>query len=133
MPVALKKYPESYSDKNVVGRTKHFTINGIRFNSSWEYKVSLYLEKNNIKWQRKGIKPVPYYWNNDWHLYFPDFLLTEYDTYLEVKGYETDRDLEKWKQSDKPILIIKQKEIDLIEKNSYNLLLELKLKTGIIS
>jgi len=113
--------PDSYSDKNVVGRSKHFTVDEVRYNSTWEYKVAQYLTENNISWIRKGIKPISYYWNDGWHLYFPDFYLTDYDKYVEVKGYETERDRAKWSQSDKPIIIIKQKEMDKIKNKEYNI------------
>ena len=49
MKHAVINNPESYSDKNIVGRSKHFTIDGIRYNSSWEYEVALYLTEMNIK------------------------------------------------------------------------------------
>ena len=117
--------PESYSDNNVVGRSKHFTIDGIRYNSTWEYEVALYLTENNIKWQRKNLKPLSYEWNGKWHLYFPDFLLIDHDIYIEVKGYETDRDRAKWNHSDKPMIVIKQKEIDKIKKMEYDILTEI--------
>lgn len=130
MSQAVLANPESYSDKNVVGRSKHFTVDGVRYNSTWEYEVSKYLNDKNIKWQRSKIKPIPYLWKNTWHLYFPDFFLPEHNIYLEVKGYETDRDREKWKQADKPILVVKQKEIDLIKKNCYDILMEVKSKSG---
>lgn len=121
MKKAVMDYPESYSDKNIVGRSKHFTIDGIRYNSSWEYEVSKYLTENNIKWQRSKLIPEKYLWNNSWHLYFPDFYLDEYDCYIEVKGYETERDRQKWKYSSKKVVVIKQKEIDLIRKRLYDI------------
>jgi len=120
MKQAVLDHPESYSDKNIVGRSKHFEVNGVRFNSTWEYIVAQYLDLHGIKWTRKGIKPIPYLWNDSWHLYFPDFLIEADNIYIEVKGYETDRDRAKWKYSDKPILVIKKKEVDMINDNAYN-------------
>lgn len=133
MKQAVKDNPASYSDNNVVGRSKHFTVEGVRYNSAWEFIVSKFLDDHKIKWKRSNIKPISYWWKEKWHLYFPDFLLTEYDIYIEVKGYETERDQAKWKHVDKPILIIKQKEIDLIKNNSYNIfdmIMEAKSKSG---
>lgn len=133
MKQVVKDNPESYSDNNVVGRSKHFTVEGVRYNSTWEFIVSNFLDVHKIKWKRGNIKPISYWWKEKWHLYFPDFLLTEYDIYVEVKGYETERDQAKWKHVDKPILIIKQKEIDLIKNNSYNIfdmIMEAKSKSG---
>lgn len=113
--------PESYSDKNIVGRSKHFTVDGVRYNSTWEYRVAQYLTESSIKWIRSKIEPEKYYWNDSWHFYFPDFYLEEYDCYVEVKGYETDRDRAKWRYSTKKIIIIKQKELALIENNCYDI------------
>lgn len=131
MKKAVLEHPESYSDKNIVGRSKHFTIDGVRFNSTWEYEVAKFLDKNNIKWIRSNIKPISYFWNDDWHLYFPDFLIEEYNCYIEVKGYETDRDRAKWSQLDKKILVIKQKEIDLIKKQNYDIISKLSSYSSI--
>lgn len=121
MKKAVENNPESYSDKNIVGRSEHFTVDGVRYNSTWEYEVTKYLEKENIKWKRSKLKPVPYLWENKWHLYFPDFLLEDLNCYIEVKGYETERDRAKWKYSDKKVILIKQKEIDMIKKGCYDL------------
>jgi hypothetical protein len=127
MKQAVLKHPESYSDNNVVGRSKHFTVDGIRYNSTWEYEVAQYLNENNIKWQRSKITPIPYVYLNKPHLYFPDFVLLEYDVYVEVKGYETDKDRAKWAHSDKPVIVIKQDTIDKIKKKEYNIFEKLNI------
>lgn len=126
MKKAVLNHPESYSDNNIVGRSKHFTVEGIRYNSTWEYLVAQLLDEQGIKWQRSKIKPISYQWNDKWHLYFPDFLLNDLDVYIEVKGYETDRDRAKWEQSDKKVLVIKQKDIDRIKRNEYHIQDEIK-------
>ena len=41
------------------------------------------------------------------------------DPYVEVKGYETDRDKAKWNQFPKKLLIIKKNEINAIRKGSF--------------
>lgn len=121
MKKAVLENPESYSSKNVCGRSKKFEVDGVLFHSTWEYEVSKYLDKANIKWER-DIKPIPYFWNNKWHLYFPDFYLEAYDCYIEVKGYETDRDIAKWKYADKYIHIIRNNDIDKIKSGDYDFL-----------
>ena len=123
-----KKWVEEHTAK--AGRSKHFEVNGVRFNSTWEYIVAQYLDLHNIKWTRKGIKPIPYLWNDSWHLYFPDFLIETADIYIEVKGYETERDRVKWKYSDKPVLVIKKKEVDSINNNLYNVQEEINKCSG---
>jgi hypothetical protein len=119
MMEAVKKYPESYSANNICGRTKQIEIidslgNNTKVNGKWELAVAKILNKYNIKWTNI-IEPVPYFWNNSWHLYFPDFYLIDLDLYLEVKGYERDRDIQKWNQFDKKLLIIKAENINNLE------------------
>ena len=41
--------------------------------------------------------------------------------YVEVKGYQRDRDLEKWKTISNRLIIIKKYEINKIKKNIFNL------------
>jgi wobble nucleotide-excising tRNase len=48
--------------------------------------------------------------------------LPKYDSYVEVKGYKTERDEAKWKQFPKKLLIIDKKDIDNIKKGIYNLI-----------
>jgi len=119
MKVAVRKYPESFSASNVNGRVKHYNYNGFKLDGLWELEVAKYLDSKNIKW----IKPnngFEYEWNNDIHIYYPDFYLPEYNYYIEVKGYQRDRDLYKWK-SVSNLIIIKRKEIDEIRNNTYSL------------
>jgi len=109
MKSIVEKNPESYSTNNISGRAKIYEYNGFKLKGTWEVKVVSILDKLNIKWTNK-ITPFPYYWNKSWHLYFPDFYLIDYNLYLEVKGYQRDRDIEKWKVLDN-LLIIKKKEM----------------------
>lgn len=121
MQKAVLDNPESYSDRNVVGRSKHFICDGVRYNSTWEYVVATYLTEMGIKWVRSNIKPIPYQFENRWHLYFPDFLLEEYNVYVEVKGYQTDRDVAKWSQADKKVIVLKDAEIKSIKNGTFNI------------
>lgn len=113
MKQAVLDNPDSYTKNNVCGRVRQIDYNGIKLKGTWELLVAQWLDKNNIKWKSE-VNPHKYYWNNSWHLYFPDFYLPEYDFYIEVKGYETERDIEKWKVVDR-LIVIKKKEIELIK------------------
>ena len=117
MKLAVQKYPESYSCSNVCGRVKHYIYNGFKIDGKWELEVAKYLDSKNIKWI-KPIKGFEYIWNNDIHIYYPDFYLPEYDYYIEVKGYQRERDLCKWNSVER-LIIIKDKEIKSIRENSY--------------
>lgn len=119
MKKAVLNNPESYSSQNVSGRVKSFDFidsygNNIKLKGKWELKVANFLNEKCIKWTNK-IEPQPYYWKDNWHLYFPDFYLPEKDIYLEIKGYQRDRDIEKWKYFKFKLLKIKVKEIKDLE------------------
>lgn len=115
MKKAVLNNPESYTSSNVCGRTKIYEYAGEKFHGKWEVEVAKWFDKNNIKWQRK-VDPFSYYWNNAWHLYFPDFYLPLHNVFVEVKGFETDRDRAKW-ESVKNLIVFKKREIELIKNN----------------
>lgn len=106
--------PDSYAKSNVSGRVKIYEVmdsNGpTKVKGLWELKVANWLNDNNRLWTNK-IEPYKYYWNDNWHLYFPDFLLLDSNVLIEVKGYETDRDHAKWESVDKQLIVIKKKDM----------------------
>jgi hypothetical protein len=112
--------PDSYSKSNVSGRVKMYDVNDsngpTKVKGLWELKVANWLNDNNIKWTNT-IEPYKYYYNNNWHLYFPDFLLLDTDVLIEVKGYQTDRDLAKWKSVDKKLIVLRKKDMLSLEKS----------------
>ena len=78
-----------------------------------------YLDQLNIRWERCKT-PFEYIWNNSTHSYYPDFYLSDYDVFIEVKGYETARDLEKYKVVPN-LYVIRKNEIKLIQSNLFNI------------
>ncbi len=115
--VALNN-PDVYGNKQ---KRNIIDYKGYKFDSLWELNVAKYFDLNGIKWIRPEV-PIPYKWNDKWHLYYPDFYLVDFDKYIEVKGYETDRDKAKW-SSVKNIIVIKQKEIKQIIDGNFVLVL----------
>lgn len=67
----------------------------VSLQGSWEYKYALYLNNNNIKWEKTKKKHLSYkLFEDDYvHYYYPDFYLPESDSFIEVKGYY-------WKSTD---------------------------------
>ena len=122
--------PESYSSKNVCGRVKTIkTIDSLGNETNclgkWELLVIDYLNKNNIRWTNKIEENFQYYWNESHHRYFPDFKLLDYDNvFIEVKGYERDRDKAKWEQFPHKLIIIKKEEIEKLKTNRFQLTFE---------
>jgi len=110
---------DSYTKKNVVGRVKNIEYNGTILKGSWEVEVAKWLDNNNIKWTNE-IKPFEYFWSGSNHLYYPDFYLVDYNVYIEVKGYERERDRAKWSVMNN-LIVIKEKQIKEIKSGTYRL------------
>lgn len=81
------------------------TYNGIVLQSKWELQVAVYLDENNIKWERPT-EGHAYIFEGDMHSYFPDFYLPERNLYIEVKGWVQPKDVCKWEQFKHNLLII---------------------------
>jgi hypothetical protein len=116
MKKAVEKYPESYTSSNR-GRTKQIVVDGIKLQGQWEVDFYLWAKNKGLNPQRptQGFK---YIWNGE-RTYYPDFYIESLDLYVEVKGYETDRDRAKWSQFPKKLCIIKEKEIKEIRKGCF--------------
>ena len=118
MKQKVQENPDSYSKSNVSGRAKLYEVfdsfGKTKVKGTWELKVANFLNKNQIKWTN-NIEPFKYYWNNQWHLYFPDFHLVDSDVIIEVKGFETDRDRAKWKSVDKKLVIVRKNNMANLE------------------
>ena len=115
----LNNHPDSYSYKNFCGRSKKTLYKDQWMHSSWELEFAKWLDSRNIQWTKK-VRYFEYMWKDTPRKYFPDFFLSEYDVYVEVKGYETDRDTAKW-ASVPNLLIVRDKHIKLIKENNFDL------------
>ena len=115
MKKAVEKHPDSYTKNNVVGRVRNIEYKGIKLKGSWEVLVAQWLDYNNIKWEHET-KSFEYEWNGI-RKYYPDFYLPELDLYIEVKGYERERDLAKWKVIPN-LRVFKLNEINAIKNNT---------------
>lgn len=91
-------------------KTRTHEYKGVKLHGSWELQYAKYLDENNIKWERPKEK-FPYMFENKNSSYTPDFYLTETDEYIEIKGYETDKDRAKWKYFPHKLIVLKKKEL----------------------
>lgn len=117
MKKAVEKYPESYTSSNR-GRTKQIIVDGIKLQGKWEVDFYLWAKNNDLNPQRPT-KSFKYEWNGI-RTYHPDFYIESLDLYIEVKGYETDRDKAKWLHFPERLCIIKKKEIEDIRKGCFS-------------
>jgi len=121
MSRVVKNNPESYRHGNKGGRTKIYEYKGFKLRGTWELKVAMYLDSIDIKWTNH-VNSFSYIYENKERQYYPDFYLPDHDIYIEVKGYETERDVAKWSSIDN-LLVIKKKEINKIQRGTYNIFL----------
>ncbi len=96
-----QKRSENYnnnSNKIYINNSHRGLYKGYWCDSSWELAFVIYNLENNIKFIRntQGFK---YIFNNIEHKYYPDFIMED-GTYIEIKGYETEKDIAK--QNDFP-------------------------------
>lgn len=113
---AVERNPESYTSANR-GRTKQIEHDGLKFQGRWELDFYLWAKKEGLYPQR-NTKGFSYNWNGE-RTYFPDFYIACLDAYIEIKGYETDRDRAKWDQFPKKLLVIKEQQIRAIKNGNF--------------
>ena len=110
MQKVVEASPESYSHMRG-GRCKykeHYA------DSSWEVYMMEYFDANEIIFERK-CGYFKYTFQGKERKYFPDFFLPEYDIYVEVKGYKTDKDIAKWTQFPEKLIIIDGELIESVQ------------------
>lgn len=93
-----------------LARHLHFTYNGVDLHGAWELAYAKYLDANNIKWLRCK-KQFRYDFLGKERKYTPDFYLPDTNEYIEIKGYETDKDRAKWSQFPETLIVLKKKEL----------------------
>jgi hypothetical protein len=109
-----QKTPRPYG---TYGTTIHHTSwlgNDEVLHGGWELKVAKYMDEHKIYWC-KSKEHFTYIFEEREHEYFPDFYLKDYDLFIEVKGQVMPKDLEKWKQFPRKLLIIDQKTIKRLD------------------
>lgn len=129
MKNAVKKYPESYNSSNR-GRAKQIIYDEIKFIGQWEVDFYKWAKAENLGPQRP-INGFKYIWNGE-RTYFPDFYLPTLNVYVEVKGYETDRDRAKWNNFTEVLCIVKKNEIKDIRNGCFSIDKLLKVSYNIV-
>lgn len=89
-------------------KTRIHEYKGVKLHGKWELQYAKWLDNNNIKWRRPNEKFV-YIFENKERFYTPDFYLIETNEYVEIKGYETEKDRSKWRDFPLKLKVIKGK------------------------
>jgi transposase len=86
------------------------TYNGVKFHGSWEVEYAKWLDSKKIVW-RRPTESFQYIFEDKKHRYTPDFYLINDQTYVEIKGYETEKDVAKWNQFPLKHLVLKENDL----------------------
>lgn len=97
----MKKNPNSGGLREGSGRGKKCWYNSpiagnVYLRSTYELEYVKYLDLNNIIWTANK-KSFKYQFEGKEYKYYPDFYLVELDLFIEIKGFKTLKDEEKWK------------------------------------
>lgn len=77
---------------------------------TWEYKYAKYLDTIGVQWQR-NTRRFAYWYEGKLRMYIPDFYIVDDDSYTEIKGYTTDKDLAKWSQFPHALTVVGKREL----------------------
>ena len=81
------------------------------FDSYWEVLFAQFLDKYNILWVRNTNYSFEYIYKKSIHKYYPDFYLPDFDLYIEIKGFFSNKDINKWEQFTKNLDIYDSKDL----------------------
>lgn len=110
----LERYKKGWMPK--AGRCKKYRYSSpvagnINLDGTWELEVAKWLDKNGLIWKR-NTERFPYInLKGDLSYYTPDFWVNDWNSFLEVKGYETELDRCKWSQFKYNLKIWKKEDI----------------------
>jgi hypothetical protein len=91
-------------------KTRTHKYKGVKLHGKWELQYAMWLDENNIKWLRPK-ENFNYRYENKERFYIPDFYLIDSAEYVEIKGYETEKDRCKWRDFPYKLKVIKGKEL----------------------
>lgn len=78
---------KSWYESKITGR--------VFLHSSYELAYAKWLDENEINWERNK-KWFNYEFEGKVKKYYPDFFLIDENCYVEIKGFETEKDILKW-------------------------------------
>lgn len=113
---SIKRKVEEGTWHTSLARKMHINYNGADLHGSWELAYAKFLDANNINWVR-NTESFPYEFRGKTRRYTPDFFLVDTGEYVEIKGFQTEKDEAKWRQfpKDKKLVILKQQDLKLLQ------------------
>lgn len=124
MSKVAQENPDAYSGRyNRYGVKEKICLNGFRVLGSWEETFVNYCYTNDIQIDQPKV-PFSYMFEGKEHHYYPDFYLSEYNLYVEVKGLELEKDVAKWHAlttiHNQRLVVARLDEITAIRNNTFN-------------
>jgi hypothetical protein len=116
MKLAVANNPEAYSSSNR-GRTKQIIVDDIKLQGQWEVDFYMWAKEQGLN-PIRPTKSFEYEYEGI-RRYLPDFYIESMDLYVEIKGYETEKDRAKWLTFPKKLRIIKEAEIKQIRQGCF--------------
>jgi hypothetical protein len=117
-----EKIKERYASgwEPICGRAKKYKHSSpiageISVDGTWELSFAQMLDKIEVKWIRNKKRFDYINLEGEESTYQPDFFVYEWNTFIEVKGYQTDLDNCKWRQFNEPLLVVKKNHIRKIK------------------
>lgn len=83
----------------------------VYLDGTWELAVAKWLDEKKYNWKRNTKRFQYTNLKGTISHYVPDFWVDELNSYVEVKGYETELDRCKWSQFRDPLIVWKRKEL----------------------
>jgi hypothetical protein len=83
----------------------------VYLDGTWELSVAKWLDEKEYDWKRNTKRFQYTNLKGTISHYTPDFWVEELNSYVEVKGYETELDRCKWSQFKDPLVVWKRKEL----------------------
>ena len=80
-----------------LAKQHHYEYKGMDLHCAWELEFAKFLDAKGINYTRCKER-FPYLFDNKTHYYTPDFYIVDYDIFIEIKGYKTEKDVCKWSQ-----------------------------------
>lgn len=86
----------------------------IFLDGTWEEVAAKHLDPLGVRWQRNTKRFAYLKENGSRSTYCPDFFVQDWQTYIEIKGYETSLDRLKWSQFPEKLEVWKREKIKTI-------------------
>lgn len=100
----VSKKIENGTWHNSFARSRTHVYRGHKLYGTWEVKFAMFLDEKGYKWSRPR-ESFSYYYDRERH-YTPDFYLDDFQTYVEIKGWKTQKDEAKWKYFPYPLIVL---------------------------